>query len=234
MALALLGLSVASALSAANNPWSHPWLYRLMEARGWIDYSTPPPQLDHPLQTWLGTLPSPAPNTSYTARYTSDGLPADQFRLALLPGEGDPILRIEAPTVGLDRFEATVNRERLEAGQPPAKFLTPLTGSEADLPRAARFLQGTPTPVAYRARRYQYLHLRFRADAYRCLQASATASQRTPPRRHRCDVWLTPDIPFGPAKVQTSVTDARSGQVLSRRTWTLWQRGTVTADSTNK
>lgn len=37
-ALLLLGLSVLSANYSAWNPWRHPWLYRWMDANGWIPY----------------------------------------------------------------------------------------------------------------------------------------------------------------------------------------------------
>lgn len=38
VAYALLAVSVVSASYPAWNPWRHPWLYRWMEAAGWIEY----------------------------------------------------------------------------------------------------------------------------------------------------------------------------------------------------
>ena len=34
----LLGLSVFSASYSLWNPWRHPWIYDLMNARGWINF----------------------------------------------------------------------------------------------------------------------------------------------------------------------------------------------------
>ena len=38
LAYGLLAVSVFSANYGPLNPWRHPWLYDLMEARGWISY----------------------------------------------------------------------------------------------------------------------------------------------------------------------------------------------------
>jgi hypothetical protein len=38
LALGLLGLSVLAMSYQPWNPWRHPWIYNLMDARGWIPY----------------------------------------------------------------------------------------------------------------------------------------------------------------------------------------------------
>jgi hypothetical protein len=38
VAYILLGLSVMSMSYPAWNPWRHPWIYRFMDANGWIPY----------------------------------------------------------------------------------------------------------------------------------------------------------------------------------------------------
>jgi hypothetical protein len=38
MLLALLAVSVFSACYAADNPWSHPWIFDYWTAMGWIEY----------------------------------------------------------------------------------------------------------------------------------------------------------------------------------------------------
>jgi hypothetical protein len=55
-----LALSVFSAWYPFDGPWKHPWLFGVMERAGWIDYRDPPPQLEHPLSTWINRLPDSA------------------------------------------------------------------------------------------------------------------------------------------------------------------------------
>ncbi|MEZ5948223.1 MAG: hypothetical protein R3C12_03110 [Planctomycetaceae bacterium] len=57
LVLLILGSpSLYSAWSCWNTPWQHPWLFKSMESRGWINYSDPPEPLPRPIHGWVNGL----------------------------------------------------------------------------------------------------------------------------------------------------------------------------------
>ena len=219
VAVGLFVASAVTALASVSNPWSHPWLYNKMRKRGWINYSTPGPKLERKMQSWLSDLPELAEGDSARVIFESDDTPA-LTRTLTATGRSDSIeLAIDSPGEPVANAVFSVDRTRLLAGEPPKAFLTRVEGTNR--PELERMLIGLPAPTRFKARRVRYLKTLVRTDAFKCVHASATVFERARDRSHRCDVWLSPDVPFGVVRVRTTVTDLRTAEILSRQTWTL-------------
>ena len=238
-AAVLLAASVFGAWEPAGDPWRQPWVFRVMEDRGWIDYSTPHPPLEGPLWTWFDRLPVPEPMRDVWADYradTADGSPVT-MRLRIDPGPKESLRRYRfgasAPTAsehGPDRVVLTPLMvppdEALKRGAPGTYLLNlPILGSGDWTPRLHELLRGIPEIKPYNPGPVRYVFTPLRRDAFRCRMASVqVVSGRSPagrPLRHRVDTYLSDEVPFGCVQFVKTVSDAATGELLARRTYVL-------------
>lgn len=234
---AALAVSVFSAWHPWNGPWKHPWLFQVLHNAGWIDYSDPPVQLDSPIRAWINRLPdAPLRDVEYWIELTGRDVAGQRVALRIADGgpesiDGSDVRIVEiAETRGIETTLSryAVNVARFAGGAGPAGFLVWETAPTEDVrSSSARFWSGVPAEdVSYRAAAQRYLRLPLRTDAFRCIQAVAQAAETDEgtgeTTRHRCDVWVCDELPFGVAQVETQILDLRR-QLLTR------QRLTVTA-----
>ena len=120
-----------------------------------------------------------------------------------------------------------IDAPQFNRGAPPADFLrwdnpkVTVEEQQSDL----AFVRGLPRKVPYEARVIRYLKTPLRREALHCVQAAAHVtfgkddSER--PMNHRCDVWLSDDVPFGVAQVEFRVSDPQTGATLFQERWTV-------------
>ena len=214
--------SVLSTSTAVSNPWQHPWLYTQMKAQGWFDYSVAPPELSHPLQSWVFDVPELEPGASVTVTYQTNRVPADTYSLTATNTNGETQLTVHAPGQGVEQYQAAIKPNEIRRGAKPNNYISGADPTNRQKHAAAvRFLNGLPSATAFAGRNTRYLTTPLRNDAFECTHASATVFQSRPQsRRHRCDVWLSDDVPFGAVQVQTTVVDNKTGGILDCQTWT--------------
>jgi hypothetical protein len=62
-----------------------------------------------------------------------------------------------------------------------------------------------------------------RVEALKCQQATAhitfSLSDDQPAMNHRCEVWLSDDVPFGVAQVEFHISDPATAAVLFHERW---------------
>ncbi len=230
--------SVFSANYPLHNPWRAPWLFTLLQQSDWINYDQRPLALDHPMTTWLSSIPEPT--TEIPEPYVEFTGPGIDGRLMKLILTVKPSLEKDATkklrTIQVTRFlgttevetkQYTIDMVAFEAGKWPKEFLrwpTPEV-SQADKNAAYRFFYGMPRPRKYNAGKIRHLFTPLRNDAFRCQLAASQVSviiaaktEAEKELRYRKDLWLCDQIPFGIAKLETSVYDEESNQVLNRQT----------------
>ena len=221
----LVGLSVASVWADAPDPWQYPWAYRTARSLGWTDHAPPRPADFSPrVYTWFDPAAVPGAggaSATYTRPTPAGGL--DRLTLSLTRQNDHP-----------PRFTVTLNGEtwsgsfRYErvataaAGRRPAEwFVRRPPGWVSDL------LHGSPAAKPYNRGRRAITSVGLRRDAF----AARRRAVRVPigGRAYRVDAWcvdtpapLPPDpVPFGTLRWTRTVSDARTGVVLDRETWTL-------------
>ena len=222
----LLFGSVYSVGSSIDNPWAHPWLYRVMNNAGMIDYSVPPPALTHPRQTWIGSLPETNQAwIEFTSQAGGPGEPPKRLRFTWTddhPDDDVGVIRIDR-TTGLtnlgESFHVTIVIPEFYKGVSSQKFI------RDDLPTIAELFTGMPKTRKYRPGVIRYIRTPIRGDAFRCQRAASRvttdgiANSRESSRIHRCDVWLTPELPFGVAQVEFTVTNSEDSAIVRRERW---------------
>ncbi|QDT92503.1 hypothetical protein [Gimesia algae] len=231
--LCLLG-SVFSAQHPLHNPWRAPWIYSMFEQAGWIDYKQPPPALQRPLTTWLASIPEPG--REIPEPYVVFSGPANdgrlvKLRISLQPSSDDSLRVIQVThSIGSetrDSKQYTINIADFNAGKWPQEFLRwpNQEVSQAEKYSAYRFFYGMPRPRKYNPGKPRHLFTPLREDAFECQlaasQVSVTIAAKTAAEqkmRYRKDLWLCDQIPFGVAKLETSVYDSDSNLLLSRQT----------------
>ena len=229
-------VSMYSAWQPIENPWRQPWLFQWMESRGWIDYSNPPLKLEKPLWTWFASLPDAVEPESAWIEFdvAQPGSESRRVRLTLRPTQNSPTSKgvmlevkenggVTGPPERLRNIEILV--EPFRRGEPPADFLTwsdpnvTPAQQQADL----SFVRGLPRKVPYQARTVRYLRTPLRVEALKCQQATAHVTFRPsddqPAMNHRCDVWLSDDVPFGVAQVEFHISDPATAAVLFHERW---------------
>ncbi|HCO23015.1 MAG TPA: hypothetical protein DIT97_08135 [Gimesia maris] len=126
-----------------------------------------------------------------------------------------------------DTRQYTINIADFNAGKWPQEFLRwpNQEVSQADKYAAFRFFYGMPRPRKYNPGRPRHLFTPLRENAFECQlaasQVSVTIAAKTAAEqtlRYRKDLWLCDQIPFGIAKLETSVYDSESSLLLSRQT----------------
>jgi hypothetical protein len=214
-----------------------------MERWELIDYHEKPPRFERPLQTWFPSLPeedeSAQPQWLELAGLDADGR---EIRLRLSDAgrresdDGRSWRGIEVLWTfadgRADRQIYPVDAEAFQAGRPPEEFLPEAAGfavfddgAEAgDLENrrneAIVFFRGLPAPRRYNNEFIRYLKTPLRRDAFRCQKAAGQVYHRSPGTnrrfRHRNDLWLCNDVPFGILQIDTTVWDS-AGELVARR-----------------
>jgi hypothetical protein len=237
-----LGLSVFSAWSSIDAAWRQPWLYNRMTEWGWIDYDTleTPEPFDPPLTTWFRSIPKSGEHAWVEfAEYDETG-EAGRLRLVdagteEVDGKTVRTLRVErrrSGSSGVATATYYVDEAAFRRGTAPEKFLVwPESGSNTAVKQAARtFFRGLPWPVSYRAGYVRYLKTPLRTNAFTCRRAAATVNYRPtnshPYRRYRSDLWLNEDVPFGVIRFETMVTNSDTGELVSKKRYTVVATGT--------
>jgi hypothetical protein len=231
----LLAGSVYSAWSPLGRPWQQPWAYRLCEAWGWLPQLAPSPLLlTRDLVTWFDRLPPAEAAAPHWIEYRRDGIPDGAETLRLTWTGDETINRRRCAVLVVERrreevITATrtyrIERAKFDAGRPPAEFLvwtergvTP-EQQQADM----AFVRGLPRLKNYVASGERYVKTILRTDALACVRCAAMVDVVEPAgapwRRVRSEVWLAPELPFGPAKVEWTITDPTSQETLSREVW---------------
>jgi hypothetical protein len=253
VAVLLLGVSTFSATYSLDNPWSSPWLYRVMQRWEWIDYRTPPEPSPYkrPVTTWFGSLPeSQDPNSPDWIRFEGFDALGRRIELELRDGgqvesNGKSARRVLAKWVrnGKAWKAATydIDPAAFRAGKDATRFLLPLVaklqlGNEETRTEAAAFLRGLPRPRPYSIGKPDYLFTYLRRDAFKCWQAASRVPFAPPgsdrQNWYRCDTWLCDDVPFGVAQVRFRVSDGQTGEQLSSLTLTVVQASRPCSNST--
>lgn len=212
-----------------ENPWHHPWLYYEMQSAGWINYEDPPPKLDRPHWSWIGTLPELAENgAAVWAEFTSQdaGRTQQSMRLSVGPAA--------AGTPKNDFVELTVTQKSRQGALPmqQIRLNRSLFNQGAKLEEvlgegstsAEEFLAGLPEPNPYQAAPIQYLFLPLRRDAFRCQRAATRKDfldELGNPWRYRVDTWYCDEVPFGVVQVEFTIIDATTGAIHRKERWTL-------------
>jgi hypothetical protein len=233
----LVAVSIFSAWQPIDNPWSQPWLFQWLEARGWIDYSDEIPELSKPLWTWFSTLPeSTSEEPAWVEFSVAQPAVAPRFiRLTARPDSTAPAgerVEIEVrETTGdgpPDRIRTLqIERAQFNEGAPPADFLNwsdPNVTSarqQADL----SFVRGLPRKVPYRLRAVRYLKTSVRREAFQCQHVAAhvaySVNENDQPLHYRCESWLTDDLPFGVAQVVFHIVNPENNSVQWHEQWTV-------------
>ncbi|MGE3317246.1 MAG: hypothetical protein AB7O26_19180, partial [Planctomycetaceae bacterium] len=232
----LLGVSTYSAFWPMNNPWQHPWLYVLMERRGWIDYSTPPTgaEFPHALTAWFPSLPDVAPNDPpawiefdvYDAESEPRRLRLEIAGLQEIDGRSVRVLTTRWSGGNAPGFQGTylIDPKAFESGEPPASILqwpgqAPRDEAKRD---AEMFLAGLPQFREYQPGDVRYLFTTLRPEAFACRRAASRVLHEPGGEQqsvwYRTDLWLNDDVPFGVVRRESSIFDA-TGSMLSRRVY---------------
>lgn len=234
VAILLLGVSTFSAWEAIENPWQPSWLYKRMESAGWIDYSERDQALPRTVTTWFASLPpadaSPQNEWIELTAVTDSG--QEQLRLELVVNDAErPQVQITSSRFASgDQRErqtarASIDRSRFEAGADVSDFVV---AGDPTTQTAVGMLRKLPGSTTYRPGhvRYQRTPLRELAFQTRHVTTAVDVRRRTGEIvRHRIDAWLCPDVPFGVVRLRETITNARSGDWLSRRDYVLTAAG---------
>lgn len=240
-ALLLLGVSVYSSMSVIENPWQQPWLFNLMTRWGWIDYSDPPPEFDVPLTCWITQLPEP--NTSanstddpapYWVEFTGPNVAGQLIRVRLErisrppDAETDEVwVRMTYRAGAAETFDAEFGISRAAVAE--QRSVHEIIRWPEDVDNSVRnaaqtLLHGVPytrdSRIRYTRYLVRYVNSPIRVDAFACRR---TAAQRTfavdalaTKLAYRADFWLSDAVPFGLVRLQRTVTDENTGDILGR------------------
>lgn len=236
VAVATLAVGMVSAWQPMGRPWQQPWLFQLLDRAGWIDYyRDQPPPLARTLYTWFPSLP-PADGAASWIEFESQDALGRPLRLRL-EQRGDEAVGARRVAVvvatrrrGADVLEQRtlrIDRAQFAAGAPPAQCLvwTDARVTAAEQQADLAFFRGLPLLKAYHPGFVRYLKTPLRRDALGCQRAAVQVETPTaddqPARRHRCDVWLCDEVPFGVARMDWSVIDPANGATLQFESWTV-------------
>jgi hypothetical protein len=235
LAAALLAITTFSSWYAIENPWQNPWLFRVMERWGWIDYRHRPEEFTRSVTTFFPLLPLDASAHEWIEFESVDpsGQPV-RLRLAdqgTVTKDGRQLRQLAATWnrgTSAERTDVfTIDADQFLAGELPEKFLvwpTPRPAAK-QIKEAENFLQGLPVPRNYRRGTVRYMRTALRHDAFECRLAAAQVSQDESPTSdrelvYRSDVWLTAAVPFGTLQFEQTVRDGDSNEVLMTRRFT--------------
>ena len=236
----LVAVSVFSSAVALPNPWQQPWLFHLMESAGWIDYSDPPEPLTPPMVSWIRGFPEnpeAADSELPWVEFVEPSTSGEPIYIRLTAGPQKLINGVRAVRIHLVRSRDDnemegeswwVDISRFRESQPLSECLIWPDGlpDAATHNRAQWFFQGLPSSSQqWRPIRTCYVHTPARSDAFRCRHAVAqvTLSDESDSRhrRHRCEVWLLDEVPFGVVRRRSSIRDALTDRLIAFREWTI-------------
>ncbi len=158
----LLAVTTFSSWYPIDNPWQNPWLFRVMEQVGWIDYRHRPEEFTRPVTTFFPLLPADASAHEWIDFESAapSGQPtrlrlADQGTVAKEGHKFRQVAAIWNRGTSAERTEVfTIDAEKFLAGETRQNFLVDEAQTAGDSGRhqeqAESFLQGLPTPRAYR------------------------------------------------------------------------------------
>ncbi|RMG34617.1 MAG: hypothetical protein D6725_13905 [Planctomycetota bacterium] len=111
----------------------------------------------------------------------------------------------------IDRLLGNVPRPEWLPNEPSAEVADQWTTALRGVPRARPYYPGL----------IRYVKTPLRREAFRC-QRSATQVLYTPPGRRRplrfrCDLWISPEVPFGIVQVEWTVWDVDRNEIVHRR-----------------
>lgn len=242
IALAILTVpSIYSAWECWSTPWQQPWLFSVLETRGLINYSDPPPALKKPVNSWLSLLPADAQAENYWAEYR---VGTDRY---LVVSDGGPteFRQHRARSVQMKWFDSqrklqrslslVVDQNQFDAGADPENFLLAWTEPDSmsiqEEPEA--FLRSLPQERAYRRSHDRFLFVPFQEDAIRCMRLASQVPTTLGTgidelkATSRTDLWLSDQIPFGLVQLQRTITSVGDSLVRESETWTLTRCGMV-------
>ncbi|MCA9056526.1 MAG: hypothetical protein KDA75_22010, partial [Planctomycetaceae bacterium] len=237
----LLAASVFSAWYPLGTPWQSPWLYTLMQNRGWIDYRDPPIQFDHDVYSWLYLLPSGPQQQNYWVELAS--VDADGVTSIIRIEDGGRVLvnQRDARIVRILRrsgsgqsseLSMTIDTEAFYSGQPIDRWLLWQNRDPGINHRRliAKFLSGLPQPQPFTAHSKVYRAARVRRDAFECITASARMLEQAPnpdwePRLFESRIVVSPEAPFGILRFETYVFDATGRTLHAQRRWAIHRAG---------
>jgi hypothetical protein len=235
MSAALLAATTFSSWYPIDNPWQNPWLFRVMERWGWIDYRHRPEEFNRPVLTFFPLLP-PDESAHEWIEYESDNPSGEPTRLRLtdqgtVTQDGRKLRQIAAiwnrGTNAEHTDVFTIVPDQFLAGAPVEKFLAwpQPSPNPQRVKQVESLLQGLPIPRAYRRGTVRYLKTPLRHDAFECRLAAAQVSQDESPTSdrellYRIDVWLTAAVPFGTLQFEQTVRDGDTSELLMIRRFT--------------
>lgn len=237
VALACLAGSVFSAWQPMSRPWQQPWLYQWASDWGWVPGRDPPPPWQHPLHSWFADLPAAdaatdRPWVEFQQQLPSGGTARLRLSLKAERQVGSRNCAVLEFRRWGDRGpeivrEYLIDRVTFAAGRPAAECLvwTDSRISTAEKQADMAWFRGLPALRAYSPGFERYLKTGVRVDALPCQRAAAqvdyTPSAENRSLRYRSDLWLSPEVPFGTARVEWSISDPRTGESLQRECWEL-------------
>ncbi len=235
LALLLLSVSIFSAWFPMSRAWQQPWAFQLAEHWGWTPKKDAPAALEHKLFSWFADLPTAADDKSLPwVEFTSESLPTgvERLRLTLLEertlgARMCALVSIERRRVDalLESRELLIDRSRFAAGRPPAECLvwTDPKVTPAQQQSDLALFRGLPLLKEYSAGFERYTKLPLRTDAFACQRAGAQCDfaplKAGSVLRYRSDLWLSPEIPFGTARMEWTITDLKTSEVRHREVW---------------
>lgn len=231
----LLGISVGTAWLPMSRPWQQPWAYQLAEHWNWTPKKDAAPSLERKLFSWFAELPTAtADQPRPWVEYTNQSLPTGMERLRITLLEDRAVGPRTCALFGIERRrddvvtesrQLLIDRDRFNAGRPPAECLvwtdSNVTASQQQTDLA--WFRGLPLMKEYAAGFERYVKLPLRSDAFACQRVAAqcdfTPSQEGSVLRYRSDLWLSPEIPFGTARMEWTITDLKTSEVRDREVW---------------
>lgn len=231
------------------SPWQQPWIFGLMQQKGWIDYSDTPEPFSHKMYSWLAELPKGAEkDDDYWATFSSYTATGEKLQFTLadegpvegssqnirtLSLAGDWLRHPQLP----ERFTFQVNSQKFRSGEFPHQWIVSIS---EDLPKALRkplyqFLHGMPKYREYRPGFMRYLRTPIRKTAFACQRAASQINveyeEETQKRvvNYRSDLWLSKSVPFGNLRWQQAITDLRSPE---HRQVIIWEVSAMGKDPT--
>ncbi|MEW4488533.1 hypothetical protein AB1L42_10655 [Thalassoglobus sp. JC818] len=224
LCVVLLLPSLFSAWYPADAPWTQPWIFQVMESKGWIDYSTPRPKFDRKYYSWIGELPTGELDEDYWAEFstvTTDG--ATQTLRLEDAGPADDGWRAVRVVLNGEATEYLVYRPTMLKGLPPADYIKARDGG-ALTEEQLKFFYGVPKRRAYASSRVRYIDNILKTDAIKSHIGYTYVDVEQPEgelQRFQRDVWFSSEVPFGVFQWEDRVSDPKSKAQFSRAAWSL-------------
>lgn len=242
-----LSASIYSAWEPMSRAWQQPWAFHLANRWGWTPANDPPTPFPQPRYSWFADVPhaSPSATSDDSTGSLSDGVWVEfagesafghRETLRLTFAGVEQVRNRECVVVEIARTTPLgdsetrtlkIDRAAWRSGHPPARCLVWTDPAVTPAQQQADFalFRGLPLLKSFNPGFERYLFLPLRTDAFACQRTAAqvdhAADAESPRRRFRCDAWLSPEIPFGTARVEWTVTDPESGETLQREVWTV-------------